>query len=399
MTAGQKLDKAFDKLGDAKTVTVDLSLDASSSQLVAFGEAIDDPIEKQAADLLSDLKLSVSVGYDKPLKDAGGFTSGCAAGGSGGSAKNEGVTLGYALNSKKDGKTYADFRLVGDKAYLKVDVRGIAQLAGEDGPEFESGLDQLPPEAAPLKDLVGGKWVSVDVAKLQELSQQAAGGGAAGKGATPKPSPSLDPSVLNDFCDSLSDALSDNVTLEDKGKSADADDVIRVSAPARPLVEALYKSFTGVAKNIPGSPGLPAEGDFADVPDRKLSADVQIKDGRPQAVTFDFAQLVEKSDWSAHLPLRIGISTDGTTQGAPTGATEIDLGQLQEMFASMAGGFEDGTDPDVDLGGIDLGPAAPLTDAQYAELGKLGIERSVAESMNHSGLSFEEIKELAPELT
>ncbi|ROR42396.1 hypothetical protein [Kitasatospora cineracea] len=335
----------------------------------------------------------MSVGYDKPLKDVKGAKGGCDTAGTGTDGL-QGASVGYALNSKKDGKTYADIRLIGKKAYLKVDVRGIAQLAGEDSSEFESALDQLPPAAAPLKDLVGGKWISVDTEKFEEFSRQMSG--SAGKGATPKAAPSLDPSVLNGFCNSLTEALSDNVTLDDLGKSGDADDVIRVSAPARPLVEALYKSVTGVAKGIPGYPKLPAKGDFSDVPDRKLSADVQLKDGRPQAITFDIAQFADTSDWSTHLPLRIGISTDGAAQSAPAGATELDLNGLQEAFSSMSGG---------DLGdgatgtGFDQGSAAPLTESQYAELQRLGIDRDTAESMNHSGFAFDEIKGLAPQLT
>ncbi|MFJ5883999.1 hypothetical protein [Kitasatospora cineracea] len=233
----------------------------------------------------------------------------------------------------------------------------------------------------------------MDTEKFEEFSRQMSG--PAGGGAAPKAAPSLDPSVLNGFCNSLTEALSDNVTLDDLGKRGDADDVIRVSAPARPLVEALYKSVTGVAKGIPGYPELPAKGDFGDVPNRKLSADVQIKDGRPQAITFDVAQFADAADWSAHLPLRIGISTDGAAQSAPTGATELDLSGLQEAFSSMAGSdFEDGPATD---SGFDPGPAAPLTESQYAELQKLGIDRNIAESLNHSGLTFDEIKGLTPQ--
>ncbi|MFE1318839.1 hypothetical protein [Kitasatospora phosalacinea] len=400
LNAGEKLQNAFDKLGDARTIKIDLSLDASPADLVAFGEAVDEPIEKQAADLLSDLSISVSVSYDKPLKDLKGFDSGCGAAGEAGGG-TEGAAIGYALNSKKDGKTYADVRVVGDKAYLKADVRGIAELAGEDPGEIDRALEEMPAEAAPLKELFDGKWVSVGLDDFKELSGQMTGAGP-GAGVN-EDEPALDPSVLQHFCDSVKGALADNVTLKDLGKTGDAD-VIRVSAPIRPLVKSLYDSFSTVAEDLPGySDGvLPGDGALDGVPNRNFHADVELKDGQARAVTFDLAQFADQEGWTAHLPLRIGISGGGDGVTAPTGATDLGLDKLQEMFAAMdeASGYEDDTayPGDEDFGsGFDT-PALPLTESEYAQLEDLGIDRETAEELNQGGLGFLQIKALGPEL-
>ncbi|MFC8722717.1 hypothetical protein [Kitasatospora sp. NPDC057198] len=372
--------------------------------MVAFGEATDSPIEQEEADLLSSLKLSVSVSYDKPLKETKLFKEGCSGAASTSGGSTEGVSIGYALNGKKDGKTYLDVRLVGDKMYAKADVRAIAELGGASEADL-ADLDQLPPEAAPFKDLIDGKWVSADADAFKRLSRQMAGAGAAydaeDGGANPGTAPSVDPSVLQHFCDSMKGALSRNVTLSDHGKSGDAD-VIRVSASASALLDSVYGSISDAAKEIPGAPKLPSKREFegfGKAPDRRLAADVRIVDGRASAITVDLAQFADDVDWSVHLPLRLGISAADTPIPAPSGATPFDVDKLGELLTSMENSksYDDEdyyTDDD-----SYSGPGTPLTESQYAQLEALGIDRETAEAMSEAGLEFDEMKELAPELT
>ncbi|MFD7735426.1 hypothetical protein ACFV6F_34200 [Kitasatospora phosalacinea] len=262
-------------------------------------------------------------------------------------------------------------------------------------------MEEIPAEAAPLKELFNGKWVSVGLSDFKELSGQMAGAGL-GAGVN-QDEPSLDPSVLQHFCDSVKGALSDNVTLKDLGKAGDTD-VIRVSAPIRPLVKSLYDSFSTVAEDLPGySKGvLPGDGALDGVPNRNFHADVELKDGRAQAVTFDLAQFADQEGWTTHLPLRIGISGEGSAVTAPADATDLGLDKLQDMFAAMdeAGGYEDDTayPGDDDFGSSFGTPALPLTESEYAELEGLGVDRETAEELNREGLSFLQIKTLGPEL-
>ncbi|MFJ5232502.1 hypothetical protein ACIQBJ_21740 [Kitasatospora sp. NPDC088391] len=401
LSAGDKLGNAFEKLGDAKSLRIDLSFDATPEQVVAFGKAVDSPIEQKAADLIGDLKLSVTMTSDKPLKDSEAFKNGYS--GDTNLTDLKGVAVGYTLSAKKSGKTYADIRLVDRKMYVKADVRGIAGLAGEDPAQIDRAVAELPSEAAPVKDVIDGKWLSVDLAKLQELSEQAAKGGKPGsstkidpndigRATLPDTLPGVDGAAVQEFAKSLKEAFSKNVTLEEKGRDGDAD-VIRVSAPLRPLVASFTKSAKALTKGIPGYPGLPTEDDdLADVPDRKLSADVRIKDGRAQAVLFDLAQLDDKTDGSAHLPLRIGFSGDAAPLTAPSGATEFDLDKLKDLAGAMAGAADDSAD-DADYGDL---PATELTADQLAELAKLGVDGNTAGAMARAGLSFEEMKQIAP---
>ncbi|GLW58354.1 hypothetical protein [Kitasatospora phosalacinea] len=261
-------------------------------------------------------------------------------------------------------------------------------------------MEEMPPEAAPLKELFDGKWVSVGLDDFKELTGQMSGAGL-GAGVN-EDEPSLDPSVLQHFCDSVKGALSDNVTLKDLGKTGDTD-VIRVSAPIRPLVKSLYDSFSTVAEDLPGysDRALPGDEALDGVPNRNFHADVQLKDGRAEAVTFDLAQFADQEGWTAHLPLRIGISGGGGDVTAPADATDLGLDKLQDMFAAMdeAGGYEDDTayPDDEDFGSGFDAPALPLTESEYAQLEDLGIDRKTAEDLNQGGLSFLQIKSLGPE--
>ncbi|WP_285740140.1 hypothetical protein [Kitasatospora phosalacinea] len=209
--------------------------------------------------------------------------------------------------------------------------------------------------------------------------------------------------MLQHFCDSVKGAISDNVTLKDLGKTGDTD-VIRVSAPARPLVKSLYESFSKVAEDLPGrsARNLPGDRALDGVPNRNFHADVQLKDGRAQAITFDLAQFADQDGWATHLPLRIGISGEGQAVTAPADAVDLDLGKFQDMLAAMDEGsdFEDDGDFSTGGSGIDsYAPALPLTASEYAQLEALGIDRKTAEELNREGLGFAQIKALGPELT
>ncbi|KDN83215.1 hypothetical protein [Kitasatospora cheerisanensis] len=387
LSAGEKLSGAFEKLGDAKSLSFQLSVDATPDQIVAFGKAVDDPIEQKDADLFADLTLNVSMSADKPLKDTEAFKSRNIG------ALNDpydlkGVAVGYALAAKKSGQTYADVRIVGDKLYLKADVRGLARMGGQDTGEIDQLMAQLPPEAAPVKDVVDGKWVSMDLKKLREASEKEKGSGSplGGNPLTGSPlgaMPSFDPAEMQRFGDTVKAVVSKNITVEEKGKSGDAD-VIQVSAPARPLVEGLMKAVEKLASGSSAFPPIPSD-DMPEVPDRKFAADVLIKGGKAQAVTFDLMQFADKPDAAAHFPLRLGFVSDAPAVTAPAGATEFDLSKLQEAAAKLAaaGGSEGGAD----------GPAAPLTEAQYAELAAVGVTREEARTLNSAGLSFQDIKE------
>ncbi|MGW6912928.1 hypothetical protein ACWGB8_03750 [Kitasatospora sp. NPDC054939] len=400
LSAADRVSKAFEKLGDGKSFKARLSVEATPDQLIAFGDAVDDPIERKDAEALSDLALTVAMSADKPLKDVESFKKGKAPG-AGSLADYQDVDLVYSLGSKSGSQTYAEVRLVDAKLYLKVDLKGLARVTGEDPAQFSALSDELPAEAKALKDVFDGKWVSVDGKLLDKTLQEKAGEGAPG---APSAQPTLDQKAADNLVNTVKGVLTKNLTFEDKGKHDGADHIV-VSAPARALVDGMLKGIAPIAKDIPQLSPLPTEVP-ADVPDRKLSVDLYLKKGAVSSLTFDAAQFAEKAGPDVRFPLTLGFSADATPVQAPSGATVVTEGDLDTIGELMAPaydpdfdpdldpGFDPGLDPELDLGG-EPKPAPPLTEAQLKELEAAGMGRDEAKVMNSIGATFEELKAIA----
>ncbi|MEV7782878.1 hypothetical protein [Kitasatospora sp. NPDC088351] len=394
LNAADKVSKAFQKIGDRKAFKAELSVQASADQLIAFGKAVEDPIEPDTARAVSDLTLSVSMSADKPLKDVGALKKGSAETNS--TADFQGLDLAYVLASKK-GQTYADVRVVDSKFYLKVDIKGIAELAGEDATAVTRFAAELPPEAKVIKDVVDGKWVSLDTKQLEQFGKDAQKG--AGSAARPSAAPTLDEQTSRNLINSVKDVLTKNVSFEDKGKQ-DGADRIRVSAPTRGLLDGLLQAVRPLAKDLPQLSPLPSTLP-SDVPDRQIGVDLAIKNGAISSATFDLAQLTEKAGPDVHLPVRLSLSDDVEALKAPSGATEItdaDFKSFGELLTAQVLGAGAGAGAGTGAGagaGAGSTPAAPLTDAQLGELAAAGMDAEQAKAMNKLGFSFEELKELA----
>ncbi|GAA0680970.1 hypothetical protein GCM10010193_38350 [Kitasatospora atroaurantiaca] len=372
LSAADKVSKAFGKLGDGKTFKVELSVEATADQLVSFGKATGDPIERPAAEALAGLSLAVSVSADRPLKEFGAVKKGELDK----LADDKSLALEYVL-AGKDGKVYADMRQVDAKTYLKIDAEGIAKLAGEDPSEVRAMADEMPAELKVFKDALAGKWLTFDPKLLQELNKA-----PKGKSSTPSATPSVDPKVAEDLMNSVKDVFSRNLTFDDKGTKDGLDHVV-VSAPARGLVNDLLKAFKPLSKDVPSFGKLPTAAP-TDVPDTKIGVDVYLKDGALSSVTFDLAQLDEKAGPGVHLPVKAAFSKDAAAPQAPTGATEIKTSDIESIMTSFAKG----------PGGNGVTPAEPLTDAQIKELARSGMSEAQIKMMNAGGLGYQDIKDM-----
>ncbi|MFF3597213.1 hypothetical protein [Kitasatospora indigofera] len=388
LSAAQKVSDAFGKLGDSKSFSAKLSVDATAAQIEAFGAATGDKIGADSAAALSTVSLAVSLSADKPLKDLQ------SPKGADGKPADPDALLGdkalsfsYALTGK-GGKSLLELRQVGGKTFAQADLAGFATLVGEDPSEVREMTADLP---ASVRGALAGKWVSLDAGTLQDFSKSLRGGrGAAGgkAGATPSAPPTLAPGTEENLLKSLKDVFSRDVSFEDKGKQ-DGKDRVTVSVPSRKLAEDLLKAFQPLAEEIPNLGKLPTAVP-SDLPDRKLAMDVLLDHGALSAVTFDLAQLDEKIAPGTSLPIKIAFGKDVPAVQAPAGATEITKADLDSLFGEISGGGRGG------LGGDLGGPAEPLTDAQVKELTQGGgLTEQQVRTYNKLGLSFEEIKELA----
>ncbi|MFJ2867951.1 hypothetical protein [Kitasatospora sp. NPDC087314] len=392
LSAAQKVSKAFGAIGDGTAAAVTISVDATPEQIVAFGNATGDKVEQKSAEALSGLSISVAMAADKPLKELDTFKNAQSQGGSQEVTPDKSLRVSYVLSDKK-GTALLEYRQVDAKAFVRADAKGLVKLVGEDPAQVDEIAKGLPSELNPVKDVLAGKWVSLDLQELADAAKKSDGA----KSATPTGKPSLDPDTAKQLTNSLKDVFTRTVTFEDKG-TADGADHVLMSAPARDVFDGVLNAVKPLSAKFPEQFGkLPAKAP-ADVPDRKIGVDVYLKGGKFSSATFDLAQLSSKAGPGTAFPVKLAFSQSAPTVQAPTDATKLTGEDIQNAVLSLAsagagtgkGGFGTSAKPQA-------GPGTPLTDAQITELTGLGMPKEQILMFNQLGMGYEDIKGLAQE--
>lgn len=400
LSAAQKVSKAFDKVRDGKSAGFTLSIDATPEQVAAFANSGEhkgngligsargrkEDMDEKTAKAISGLSVTVAVSADKPLKDIEAFKNTGQAGKNTDLTLDKSVRVSYLL-ADRSGTALLEYRQVDATGYLHADAKGLMKLVGEDPSTVDELRKDLPEEMKPVGDVLAGKWVSFD---LQSLADRAKEGDA--KKAAPSAAPSVDPELGNQLLNSIKDVLGRTVTYEDKGKK-DGTEHLWVSAPARQLVDEMYKAVKPLSAKFPKQLGDFPDKAPSDVPDRKIGVDLYLKNGAFSSATFDLAQLADKVEPGVNFPVKLAFSQAAPNVQAPADAVKVTNEQLMDAVLGLAAGNdEEGLDPE-DFG--DLPAAPPLTDAQLKELAGLGVTEAEARELNDAGLSFGSIKQLA----
>jgi len=333
LTTGEKVSTAFDKLGDSDSLSVSFSLDATAAQLVALDQGTSDAMKMVDAKNVAGLGATVTLSADKPLNQV------LPAAQSGSGTLPPSLAMDIEVHAG-GGKSLFEVRAVNNVEYLKIDLDNLVSLSGDANVNQEiasvqSELDQIPPQYAPLKDLVQGKWVSIDVKQLTQIEKSADGASGSGASSLPSSVPSISKSTESGLITSLTNLFEQNITLSDKGTSNGLDHIV-ISGPEQKLVDGIQSAFAPVAKAIPGIgssyPTKPPTG----VPVKDVSADLYIgKDGSLSKVSFDFWQLNPKGKPGQHLPLSLTFNDQATAPIAPVGAVAIPPSLIQSLTQSI----------------------------------------------------------------
>ncbi|MES4891022.1 hypothetical protein [Streptomyces sp. NPDC096012] len=322
LSAGKKLDKAFEKLGENKTLSFEIDLDTDPASLKALdgkskpGEQMPD----EAAEMLSGAKIKVTVESKKPIAESG-----------------EKDLVGTALKISGPDSDVVEYRVIGDYTYLRTDRDALTKLTGSPVPTAED----LPPQAGALKDVLAGKWVKFST---KEMGEAAADGRGAGK--RPAPGPSLDSTTQKKLVKALRGVIVREVRFRTAG-GGDGTEHIIATAPFRTLLTELLGEVRPLAKDLPPGMELPTGKDLKEVPDTKMKADFTLKNGELSRVDLDLAKLADNPKVKRlGLTLRMG---HGTKPTVPAGATKLDLKDLAQGFF-----FGDPAMSDAELGKSDL---------------------------------------------
>ncbi|MGV9453056.1 hypothetical protein [Streptomyces sp. NPDC003635] len=308
LSAGQKLDRAFDKLGEKNTLSFELDLDTDVASLKALDAASDpapgDEMPPEVAELFSGAKITMTVQSKKPLEKSG-----------------ENDFVGMAMKVSGADGDLVEYRLVGDYAYIRADMDAMGETMGAPVPD----ADDLPPEAGAFKDVIEGKWVKFNVKEMEE---------AAGEGpeAEPAPAPSLDANAQK----KLMKALRTVVAREVEFKTADAGDGtehVTATAPFRTLMTELLGELQPLLKDLPPGAPIPTEKDLKDAPNAKVTADFTLKNGELAQVDLDLTKLTKNAEVNKlGLTLRM---VEGAKPTAPGRATMLDV---EDLMTGLLGG-------------------------------------------------------------
>ncbi|MEU0254992.1 hypothetical protein ABZ299_21370 [Streptomyces sp. NPDC006184] len=329
LSAGKKLDRAFEKLGKKNTLSFELDVDTDVASLKALDAksrpAPGDEIPDDAAKLISGARITVTVQSKKPIDES-----------------DEKDLVGMAMKVSSPDGDLAEYRVIGDTAYIRADMDTIGKLSGSPVP----AAADLPPEAGAIKNVLEGKWVKFDTKEMQKAT-------ADGKGPKdgPAPGPSLDAKTQKKLVNALRDVVARHVHLKTAGGGNGTEHVL-ATAPFRTLVTELFGKIRPLVKDLPPGMELPTAKDLKDAPAAKVTADFTLKNGELTEVDVDLAKLAENAKVKKlGLTLRLGR---GTRPTVPAGATKLDLKALMQGFVGGGPGMSDAEFAESGLSGQDL---------------------------------------------
>ncbi|WP_343244864.1 hypothetical protein [Streptomyces sp. SID14478] len=310
LTAAQKIDRAADELGERHSLSVELGLDATPSALTKLaGESDGEVLPPQMAKALTKSHVSVSVRSRKPLADSG-----------------EKDIVGAGLKFTGPDGVLAEYRMVGDFTYYRMDLKAFSGLTGFPAPS----ADELPAgeEGEMFKAVVEGKWVKF---KTDDLTK-----GTEKKPAKGSADDSLDAGTQKKVMKAVRGALQHNVTLTDKG-SKDGTEHVTAKAPFRTLLTDLFDKLRPLSDELPEGAELPTEKDLKDAPNKKVAVDFAIKDGTLTRISMDVATLADDAQ-GVKAPLYVKFGEAAGIK-APAGAREVPASALLLGSPFAAGGL------------------------------------------------------------
>ncbi|MEU0805645.1 hypothetical protein [Streptomyces sp. NPDC005970] len=321
ISAGKRLENATDKLGERRSLSVELDLDATPEQLIALSKSDSsaEPMTREEAEALAGMRVSVAVQAKKPLAEAG----------------DKDITGVRMKLSGPDGDL-VEYRIMGETAYIRLDVKAFGELSGAPVPS----ADELPedvPGGKVLRKLFDGGWVKVDTAEMKKAQEELGAGGGQKKGAGGS---DIDPETSRKITKQLKKLFAREVTIKDEGRRDGADHLV-ATGPVRTLLTGVFNELRPFTDEIPGGEDLPTAKDFKDVPNKKIAVDFAIKNGALTEASADLAPFAEGLKKGDKLPLKLTFGEAGKI-AAPSGATELDIKELMEAAgAMMMGGIDD----------------------------------------------------------
>lgn len=343
LTTGLKVKHAFEKLGDQPTASVLMSVDGKQRDAEAFLRAAgapDSAATRHTAGLLTTGELTFAVGSDQeetPLKEL---------------SRSERLRFATAVNF--GGKDVLAAKSAAEKLYVRMNLRSlVAQTDGSPAQRHRahrivSLAKDLPRTLGSARDALKGKWVEIDPESFddfaraaQQIADDERKGGSGRHGATVSEQSdetskrlsrataagrALNGESEREFLEGLEKTLGRHASFHKAGERDGAEHVT-VSMPAREAAPDLSHALEALGARL----------NPAKVPDKTVSADLQIRRGQLTGLTVNLGQFLSGKDAEkVHLPLRMDFGGgDAVSVQAPDGVREL---KPQDLLAATVYG-------------------------------------------------------------
>ncbi|MFI8854912.1 hypothetical protein [Streptomyces sp. 891-h] len=344
VTTGLKVKHAFEKLGEQPSASVLVSVDGDRAEAEKFLRAAgagDNASTRQAARLLTRGELTFAVGSDReetPLKEL---------------SRSERLRFAAAVNF--GGRDVLAAKSVEEKLYVRMNLRSlVAQTGGSEAERHRarrivSVAKDLPASLGSARDALNGKWVEIDPEAFDDFARAAREitaeekkderkngygrhrktGSEEGDEASKRLSRAtaagraLNGESEREFLEGLEKTLGEHARFRKAGEYGGAEHVT-VSMPARRAAPDLSEALEALGARL----------DPAKVPDKTVSADLQIRRGQLTGLTVDLGQFLSgEQAGKVHLPLRMDFGGGGAVSvQAPDGVREL---KPQDLLAAV----------------------------------------------------------------
>jgi hypothetical protein len=303
LTAGQKVDHAVDRLGEQKSLAVQLDLDAAPDALTALADDNDsgDALPPELAKFISGLRVDVAVKSRKPLSDS-----------------DEKDLIGTSVRVSGADGVLAEYRVVGDFMYYRADMKALGEAMAAPMP----APDQIPDSAKEFRKILEGKWVKVDTEELAraQKSHGSAKSSVPALGGIGK----IDTKVQQKVMKAVRGVIAHDITFRAQSGSHGAEHIV-AKGNFRDLIRGVVEKLRPLEGDLPPGTDLPSDKDLKDAPDKNVAVDFTLKNGDLIQVEADLSLLADSS--KKELPLVLKFSRAGDVS-APSGATEIPVDKV-----------------------------------------------------------------------
>jgi hypothetical protein len=293
------INDAVEALSDYEGITITLSIDSTSDDLVALSEG--SLTAEQAQQILDSSFTASSTNTEDPQEAEAEFS----------------VDIAGQADS-------LEVKFVDGTLYLRADVAGIMDTFGADSSQLDAFRQQAgsQPGFEFVEPALNGEWIALT--GFNQLLEQAGSSQNDLTGAQQK------------AIDGFANALKEDTEVEAADKDGPGTNLV-VTANLRDI----YQSLVDLQENFGQAAGeIPS---VDEVPDENVTVDTWVDGDRLTQVQLDLTQFkdfpeAEFPEGVDQFAITVGLEEFSGGVAAPEGATEVDINQImQSMFGGLGG--------------------------------------------------------------